>query len=747
MKMFKRKIIDNIIFIIAVLSILGFLFPKLLSNLNFGLDLKGGFEVLYQVKEIDGSKPSNEMLTSTYVTMVKRIDVLGVTEPVITVEGDDKIRIQLAGITDSKEARETLSQAATLSFRDTKDNLIMSSSVLKSAGARLSTDAYGKPAVALSIKNKDAFYKATKAISESNDNRIVIWLDFKENVDSFETEQANCGSLTDSKCLSVASVSEGFSSDVIIQGNFETKEVTNLVELINSGSLPTILEEVSSKNVAASFGKDSLNKTFIAGIVGIVGILVLMMVIYKFAGLISAFGILIYTFLTIFTFWLLGGVLTLSGIAALVIGIGMAVDASVITYARIKEELQKGIPLKEAFRLGNKGAFSSIIDANLTTLITAVIMFLYGQSSIKGYATMLIISVIITMLIMVSLIRILLTRFIDSGYFDKKLYLFVGFKKGKKEPKIFNRDYVKSRSKYYILTSVFVIIGALFLTFKGFNLGVDFSGGTNISIKSNNVLKIKDIEKDIKKLNYKLVNIDKINDNNFSINLKEDLNKEESLKLDKHFSENYDASTDIGVVSNIVRIELIKNAIISVLLSSIGIIIYVTIRFNFSYAIGAIISLLHDAFIVMAVFSIFQLEVSAILVAAILSILGYSINDTIVTFDRIKENMKKEKNIDENILKNIVNVSLKQTIVRSLITSITAFIPILALLLFGSHEIVNFNLALFIGMIAGVYSSIFIAAQLWFDIEKRKLKKVKKKTKVKKTKKEVEELKVKGINS
>ena len=315
-------LIKNIGIILILMIIVAMVTPTLFKSLNFGLDLQGGFEVLYQVKSIDGSKVTSDMVNSTYKTIQKRIDVLGVSEPIITVEGDDKIRVQLAGITDKEEARTMLSTAANLTFRDTSDNLLMNSDVLKAGGAKVGEDANGMPAVALSVKDKDKFYKVTKKVSDMEDNRIVIWLDFDEEVNNFQTEQNNCGSLNDSKCLSVASVSQGFASDVIIQGNFTQDEVKNLVELINSGSLPTKLEEISSKTVAASFGANSLDKTFVAGIVGIALIILFMIAVYRFSGFIASIGIILYTVITFAIFWLIGGVLTLPGIAAILLGIG-----------------------------------------------------------------------------------------------------------------------------------------------------------------------------------------------------------------------------------------------------------------------------------------------------------------------------------------------------------------------------------------------------------------------------------------
>lgn len=736
-------LIKNIGIILILMIIVAMVTPTLFKSLNFGLDLQGGFEVLYQVKSIDGSKVTSDMVNSTYKTIQKRIDVLGVSEPIITVEGDDKIRVQLAGITDKEEARTMLSTAANLTFRDTSDNLLMNSDVLKAGGAKVGEDANGMPAVALSVKDKDKFYKVTKKVSDMEDNRIVIWLDFDEEVNNFQTEQNNCGSLNDSKCLSVASVSQGFASDVIIQGNFTQDEVKNLVELINSGSLPTKLEEISSKTVAASFGANSLDKTFVAGIVGIALIILFMIAVYRFSGFIASIGIILYTVITFAIFWLIGGVLTLPGIAAILLGIGMAIDANVINFARIKDELEVRKNLKSAFKKGNKNSLMTIVDSNVTTLLVAIILFIFGESSIKGFATMLIISIITTMFVMVVLTRWLLKMFVDTGYFDNRINLFIGYKE-KKEKKTL--DFIKNSRIFFGVSLVCIILGIISLVFSGLNLGIDFKGGSSITVKSEQKLTEKELKKDLKELKYNLEEMDFIDEKTAYIKVDNQLNKKDVIKTEKYFSDKYEASTDIGVVSNMVKRELVKNAFISLAIATAVIIIYISFRFKFSYAISAIIALIHDAFMIVAFFSIFNLEVSSIFIAAILSIIGYSINDTIVAFDRIRENLKEKetKKITKQDLKDTVNLSLNQTVVRSIITSITTIIPVIALIVLGSHEIINFNIALLVGLLVGSYSSICIASQLWYLIEKKNISKPKKK---KWYEDEVEELKVKGINS
>ena len=764
----KNKFIKNLIFVIISLFIVCFASIYLFKDMKFGLDLQGGFEILYQVKSIDGSDVTDDMVTGTYKTLLRRIDGLGVSEPELSIEGT-RIRVKLAGVYDQDSAISMLNRAASLTFRDTSDNLLMTSDVLKSGGAKVSQDEYGNYVVGLSIADKEKFYKVTKSVSEMKDNRIVIWLDFDENTDTYANYQTSCGkvdsekAIASIKCLSSATVSEGFASDVIIQGNFEKDDVQNLVDLINSGSLTTKLEEISSQVVTASFGEDSLTKTVTAGVIGIGLIFVLMIILYRFSGFVAGVGMMIYTCVTLFVFWLIGGVLTLPGIAAMIIGIGMAIDANVINFSRIKDELYEGTKLQMAYKNGNQNSFSSIFDSNITTLLTALILFALGESSVKGFATMLIISTLVTMVIMVFLTRWLLGIFVKTGYFDDKLTLFIGVKskdipsleKHEKRSKtnFSNVDFVGKHRIILIFSVIFIVLGVGSLITNKLNLGIDFKGGSSITLVSDNKIEEDNLKQDIDELGYDLNNIEYLADGSTVITISDELsdqseNNNEKEIVKSYFKDKYDADVSIGVVTNVVQKELVKNAFISLILAIIGIIIYVSFRFSFSYAVGGILALVWDSFFIIALFSILKLEVSSIFIAAILSIIGYSINDTIVTFDRVRENINKlyKENLEtKNDLKNVINLSLSQTLLRSLITTITTLIPVICLVLFGSGEIFNFNVALLFGLVSGVYSSIFIATQILYFLESKNIGKPKKK-KWYEEDDEVHEKKVKGIN-
>lgn len=750
----KGKVIRTTIILLLVVVGMCLACIPLFKDLKFGLDLQGGFEILYQVDSIDGSKMTHDKVMATYRTLSKRIDSLGVSEPEIIVEGNDKIHVKLAGVTDPEEARKQLSTVATLSFRDTDDNLLMTSDVLVAGGAKVSADSSGNPAVLLSVKDKDEFYKVTNKVKDYDNNTIVIWLDYDEDADSYASEGAMCGT-SESNCLSAATVSQGFASDVIIQGNFTEEEVSNLVDLINSGSLPSKLTEISSQTVGASFGDSTLQTTFVAGIIGVVLIILFLIFIYHFAGVISSISMLIYTFLVFLTFWVVGGVLTLPGIAALILGIGMAVDSNVITFARIKDELYKGKSLPMAFKEGTKSSFSAILDSNLTTLLVAVIMFVFGESSIKGFATMLIITVVITMFTMVWLTRLLLKLFVKTNYFNDKTNLFINVKSSdipdvskNEEVKVIpfkGFNFFKYTKPFITLSVIIIFAGIIALGVRGVNLGVEYQAGSDISITTSQDVTKKGLSQDLDKLKLDRQSIT-INDDEVTIRISDVLDGDKVEEVTNYFEDKYDAKTSIGVISNVVKQELVKNAILSVIIALIGIILYISVRFKFSYAVGGVVSLFHDVLIVCALFAVFHLEVSSMFIVAILTIIGYSINDTIVTFDRIREELSKvdSKKLKKADVWDISNRAVCETFVRSLHTFITTLIPIVILIFLGSREILTFNLAMLFGLIVGVYSSIYIATVIFATIEAKSAGKPKKRKPVYTD--EYEEKLVKGIN-
>ncbi len=737
-------------FLIVLLigGVIGAAGKDIAKGISLGLDLRGGFEILYEVKPAKkGDKIDRDALVSTVGALENRVNVLGVSEPNIQIEGEDRIRVQLAGVQDQQKAREMLSTQAKLTFRDVDDNLLMDGTDLKGGGAKQTFDEQGRASVGLTLKSAEKFREVTEKISKMPPptNLMVIWLDFEEGKDSYKAESAKTNN---QKFLSAATVSQVFNqAEVsIVGGNFTVESAKELSSLLNAGALPVDLKEMYSTSVGAKFGQQALEQTIFASAIGIAIIFLFMLVFYRLPGLVAVIMLGLYIFVTLLVFNWMHAVLTLPGIAALVLGVGIAVDANIITYERLKEELKIGKSMMSAFRAGNHRSLSTILDANITTIAAAGVLFAYGNSSVKGFATSLIVSILVGFITNVFGTRFLLGLLVKSRYFDKKLSYFgvkekdiIPLTKGAVHPPTrFDRiNFVNIGHKFFLFSIVVVIAGAIILPIFKMNLGIDFASGTRIDLQSKQATTVSNIHKDLKELNIDVKEEDIVptgDDNKgFAVRTLGVLSKDEIAKTKTFFNDKYGTEPNVSTVSPTIGKEIARNAFIAVLIASLVIILYVSIRFRFTYALSAVIALLHDAFVMIVMFSLFQIEVDLTFIAAILTIIGYSINDSIVTFDRNRELYKQKKRVrDIKDLEEIVNSSIRQTIGRSINTVLTVLFPVITLLIFGSESLRNFSLALLIGLVVGTYSSIFVASQIWLMLENRRLKKGKNKKKVEK---------------
>jgi len=744
-----KKLYKVILVILSILIVGALLIKPTLNNISYGIDLQGGFEILYKVEPlVEGDALDNEDLQNTYSAIINRIDTLGVSEPVITIEGDNLIRIQLPGVSNEEEARERISTTAVLSFRDTNDKLLMTSDILGRNGASVvqnSQTLYYD--VQLDIKDTTTFYEVTKELSKKSstgENLIVTWLDFDPEVNSYSKELENntCGTDGNMTCISAAYVSEGLSSaSVVISGAFTKDQASHLAELINSGSLPTKLtEEATPRSVSPSFGKETILKTGIAGLISFAMISLILIFKYRFSGFLGSICLFVYMLLVFIIFNAVDGVLTLTGIAALVLGIGMAVDSIIISNDRVKDELSSGAKLIHAFNEGNKSSLIAIIDANITTLIAGIVLYIFGESSVKGFATMLIITIFITAFTTVILYRLLLKMAVNSKTFiGHEKALFGKIRKTK------NRDYVKIAKHPILISSIIIIIGIAFVIVRGFNFGVDFTGGTNINLISENNLDFDKITEVVKEYDVRDYDYYLGSNKEGYIKLNDILDESEEFKIKEELS-SLGIETSSNEISTLVTESLTKNAIKSLIYSLVAIIIYIAIRFNINFAITSVLMLMHDVLIILAIFALFNISVDFIIVAALLTIIGYSINDTIVVFDRIRENRKKlyrnRKKLSYEELSKIVNTSSNETMSRNVWTSITTIICIITLLCVGLNDIYTFNVAILIGLIAGAISSLLIGPRVWMMFEKRSMEKPEDEEDDEPT-----ELKIKGINS
>ncbi|MEP9406860.1 protein translocase subunit SecDF [Peribacillus frigoritolerans] len=729
----RSRIVAFFLIALLIFAAMGTTSKGILKDIKLGLDLQGGFEVLYEVRPLSGEKITPEVLRATVSSLERRVNVLGVSEPNIQIEGKDRIRVQLAGVKDQNNAREILSTQAKLSFRDYNDKEMMTGADLKEGGAK-QTFQDNKPVVEVTLKDVNKFKEITQKISsmESPTNVLAIWLDFEEGKDSIKDTASQ------DNMISAPAVSEVFNTKkVYITGQFTLEEAKELADLLDAGALPVDLKEKYSTSVGAQFGAGALNDTIFAGIIGIALVFIFMLVYYRFPGFIAVVTLSIYIFLTLLVFDWMNAVLTLPGIAALVLGVGMAVDANIITYERIRDELKLGRSVKAAYKEGTKNSLATITDANLTTLLAAAVLFYYGTSSVKGFATTLIISILMSFITAVYGTRLFMSLWVNSGFLDKRTGWFGVKKKNIHDlsekmdlmslPTRFDKiDFVKHRKVFYGISIGVTIIGIIFLLVFRLNLGIDFTSGTRIEIASKDVLTTQQVKTEMGKagIDIDIKDVRPAGKGNTVVRTVGVLDKQEIAELKDHFKKEHGAEPNVSTVSPTVGKELAKNAMKSLAIASIGIILYVSIRFEWRMAVPAVVALIHDAFFIITIFSLLRLEVDITFIAAVLTIVGYSINDTIVTFDRIRENLRfsrKIKTVEE--LENIVNISIRQTLTRSINTVLTVLITVIALMIFGSEAIRNFSIALFIGLICGVYSSLLIASQFWLDLKIRELKK------------------------
>lgn len=714
-------------------------YKNVIKDVNLGLDLQGGFEVLYQVDPLQkGDKIDSTAVESTAKTLERRVNVLGVSEPKIQVEDKNRIRVQLAGVKDQTQARKILSSQANLTIRDADDKVLLTGKDLVQGSAKQefkqNTNA---PAVTFKLKDSKKFAKVTEEISKKDENVMVVWLDFQKG-DSYQDEKVK----EDPKYISAASVEQAIDSESVeISGGFQGEdgiaEAKQIADLLNSGSLPVNLKEIYSTSVGAQFGQDALDKTIFASILGIGIIFAFMLLFYHIPGAIAVITLTTYIYLTMVAFNFIGGVLTLPGLAALVLGVGMAVDANIIMYERIKDEIRIGRTLKQAYKKANKSSFITILDANLTTVLAATVLFFFGESSVKGFATMLLLAILMSFVTAVFLTRILLSLLVHSNFFKKKMWLFGVRRKdihdineGYDVPDLHTPydkiDFMKLAKPLFAFSGIVIIAGVIIISIFKLNLGIDFTSGTRVDFQAEQRLQQTQIEKKMEDIGLKpnQMSIGGDKEQNASMQYKRDLTKEEISKLKSTLNDAYNADPSVNTVSPTIGQELAKNAMLAVILASIGMIIYITLRFEWRMGISSIISLLHDAFMIIAVFSLLRLEVDITFIAAVLTIIGYSINDTIVTFDRVREMLANVKVITkESQIDYIVNSSIRQTLTRSINTVLTVVVVVVALLIFGATSIFNFSLALLIGLVSGVYSSIFIAVPLWGMLKKRELRK------------------------
>ena len=743
--------------VLAVAALIGTTFTKIRDNLNLGLDLRGGFEILYEVSPLN--EGADVDMSAVINSISKRVNVLGVSEPQIVVEGDNRVRVQLAGVQDPATARSMIGTTANLTFRDVDDAELADSSILVEGGASLAYQD-GKPIVSLKIADTAKFSEITSTIAaKTNGNNVmIIWLDWEEG-DTYIAERDKAAAGEEPKYISAASVNSSISGDCIIEGNFTETEARTLANLINSGSLPVKLTEISSNVVSAQYGNDALHKTALAGVVGIICVMLFMLFKYRLPGVISCVMLAAYIWAIFGLYSLMGAVFTLSGIGALVLGIGMTVDANIISYERIRQQLYKGRSIRSAAAEGQRQSFSAIFDAQFTTLIAGLIMYIWGNGAVRGFATMLIVTVVMTLVLNVGFSRWLLKQLTESGICDGHPEWF-GVKKNqipdvnKGESQFYygirGFDYIQ-KAKYLIRTSLAIFAVAVVLGTvnavgnRGFmNLGIDFASGTKLTITGDTTVTIDDVSAELSNLGYSNFSYQAAGDSTVYATTKSSLTVDELKQIKEVFRNKYGQEPGDNVVTPVVGRELVRNAVILTIVAWIAMLTYVAFRYEWDYSVSCLVALVHDVGITLALFAILRLEVNTEVISVLLTIIGYSINNSIVVFDRVRETMKDVKGKPD--YRKVVNDSLDQTLLVSLYSSFTTLAPVVMLLILGSRSIFTFTFAMLVGLIAGTFSSIFIAPRLWCWIRENYTPKQKTKKK-KEEKEQLDEYTIKGINA
>ena len=685
------------------------------DRMKLGLDIKGG---VYVVMEADTDLKGDELreaMEQTQAVIEERVNQMGLAEPVVTIEGDKRIRVELPGAEDAKEAIEQIGKTAQLQFALADGTIVLDGSNVKDASVTTDQDSAGY-AVALEFDSDgaDAFYEATsKAYNGS----------VKSTVDGVRNDAIMI--LLDNQIISAPSVNNGPISggNCTITGNFSQDEASDLAALINGGALPLSLNEVNSSVQSAKIGYNALEMSVYAGLIGLGLILILMVVAYRGLGVAADLALLLYVIIVLNIMATMGSVLTLPGIAGIILSVGMAVDANVIIFARIREEISAGKTIRVATQEGFKRAMATVIDSQVTTLIAAVILYEIGTSSVKGFAWTFMIGIVVGIFTAVVITQLYVSIMSDSRIFAKNA-LF-GIKKNGMASFHIKKDlhFIKYKKIFYFISIAILVLGIIFGAVRGLNYGIDFTGGTMIQMDMGKTVKTTDVEKAIKDYDLNPEIIYSGEDNKeIVIRTIKSLDSDERAEVINTINEKFGTSEDDVVAEELfgpsVGKELRNNAFIAVLIAGICMLVYIRFRFRqWKFGGAALLGVLHDVLIVIAFYAIFDVTINNPFIAGILTVVGYSINDTIVVFDRIRENLRLKRSMQLDLL---IDHSITQTLGRSMMTSATTLIVMVPMLIMSGSAIREFVVPLMVGIIAGAYSSIAMCSPLYYDFSRRK---------------------------
>ena len=700
--------------LLVLLILLGWVFaltdlgPSFKQSIKLGLDFKGGVYVVMEAQtEATGSELA-KLMEQTQMIIEDRVNQMGLSEPTVTVEGDKKIRVELPGAEDADEAIATIGKTAQLQFVLGDGTVVLDGSQVKDAG--IGRDEKGFHAV-------DLEFDAQGAVAFEEGTRKA----FNGEIINSETGMVDdvIYIVLDNKVISFPRVNTVISGGrAQITGQFTAEEVTELALLIRGGALPVGLKEVQTSLIGPSLGIDSLNMSVVAGVIGIGLILIMMLVLYRIMGLVANVALLLYILLVFWVMAILSAVLNLPGIAGLILSVGMAVDSNVIIFSRIKEEyLVGGKSLRVSVDSGFHRALSTIIDSQLTTMLAGVILYQFGSGPVKGFALTLMIGIVVSVLTAVVITQFLMKTLVETKSLAKpKLF-------GLNIPRFqFKRDFqfIKYRKIFYLIAVAVILIGIGTGLIRGFNWGIDFTGGTMLQFEMGKTVEVAEVERvlDNNEIDGTIVHAGEGN-TQIIIKTTQSLENEARGVLLNDMYDTFDIDEDslleVEQFSASVGDLLKVNAFRALLIATIGMLIYIIVRFEWKFGVAAIAALIHDVLMMIAFYGLFYIPINNPFIAAILTIIGYSINDTIVIFDRIRENLRI---IKKTKMEELIDKSINQTLVRSLTTSITTIIAIIPLFVLGGETIREFVTPLMVGIIAGAVSSITISNPVYYEMHR-----------------------------
>ncbi len=715
---------------LAFSSLVGFGSKKVLSasNIKQGLDLAGGVSITYQTVK---DNPTKAEMADLQHRMQLRAQIYS-TESAVYIEGNNRITIEIPGAENAEEVLASLGKPGALYFIYGKDNLKYNSDTKEYELTKTLDELREKNQIVCEGSDLSGAQGENQQMSSTGARENVVRLVFNEEGKKkfAEATAKSIGQqiaiVYDNKVVSAPTVNNAITNgEAVITGQKTLEEANELASIIRIGALPIELEEINSKVVGAQLGSEALSTSLWAGLIGFVLLIIFMIVYYRISGLAASLALTIYVGLDVLMLSLFEVTLTLQGIAGIILSIGMAVDANVIIFQRIREELAKGLTVRSAFKNGFDKALSAIIDGNVTTLIAAAVLYFVGSGSVKGFATTLAIGIILSMLTALFVTRFILNAFYAIGFDDVKFYGV------QKERKVF--DFVKHGPKFAIVSAALIAAGLIAMIVNGamgnktLNFGLDFSGGTTITVTipdSYSDAQNSELENLVSKSINKTCEIAKVAGENSYIIRTMELNQEQRNAITKALAEKYGVDEKVITTENIsarVSGEMRRDAVLAVVIATICMLIYIWIRFkNFNFAASAVLALVHDVLVVLTVYAVARISVGNNFIACMLTIVGYSINATIVIFDRIRENMA-EKLKKESVM-DVVNKSVTQTLSRSINTSLTTFFMVLALVVFGVDSIREFAIPLMAGIIVGAFSSVCITGFLWYLLQTKFLK-------------------------